>query len=154
MTIRIGRPAPEFSAEAYMPGASEPRAIRSSDLRGDWAVLFFYPRDFTFICPTEIQAFAALHQQFQDEGAVVIAASTDSYHSHKAWFESDPRLAAVTYPVIADTAHKLSEAFDVLLEDGSALRGTFIIAPPTASCATCRSMTSTSAVMWKRRCGC
>ncbi len=129
MTIRIGRPAPEISADAYVRGASEPRPIRLSDMRGKWVVLFFYPRDFTFVCPTEIQAFAALHEQFRQAGTVVVAASTDSYYSHKAWFETDPRLAAVTYPVIADTSHSTSEAFGVLLEDGCALRGTFVIDP-------------------------
>jgi alkyl hydroperoxide reductase subunit AhpC len=103
--------------------------MKLSDLHGEWVVLFFYPRDFTFVCPTEIQAFARLHSAFRAEKAVVIGASTDSYYAHKAWFESDARLQDVAYPVVADTSQHLGEAFGVLLEDGTALRGTFIIDP-------------------------
>jgi alkyl hydroperoxide reductase subunit AhpC len=89
----------------------------------------FVQRDFTFICPTELAAFAERHEDFLGERAVVIGASTDSYYSHKAWFESDPRLAGVDYPVIADTAHELGRSFDVLLDDGATHRATFIIDP-------------------------
>ena len=127
MTIRIGQPAPDLELEAYVRGEPTPHKLRLSELQGRWVVLFFYPRDFTFVCPTEIEAFARLHEDFRKERALVIGVSTDSYFSHKAWFESDPRLGDVNYPVIADTSHKLSEAFRVLLEDGAALRGTFII---------------------------
>ncbi len=127
MTIRIGEPAPDLAVEAYVRGEPSPRKMHLSELRGRWLVLFFYPRDFTFVCPTEIEAFARLHEQFKKERAVVLGASTDSWDCHKAYFESDPRLKDVAYPVIADTSHKLSEAFEVLLEDGRALRGTFII---------------------------
>jgi peroxiredoxin (alkyl hydroperoxide reductase subunit C) len=100
--------------------------------RGKWLVLFFYPRDFTFICPTELIAFGELEADFKAEGAVVIGASTDSFFSHKAWFESDPRLLGVNYAVLADTSHQLSKEFDVLLDDGATLRGTFIIDPQGA----------------------
>jgi peroxiredoxin (alkyl hydroperoxide reductase subunit C) len=127
MIVRVGESAPDFVAEAYIRGEPSARKMQLSEFRGKWVVLFFYPRDFTFVCPTEIDTFARLHEQFEKEKAVVLGASTDSYYSHKAWFETDPRLSEVNYPVIADTSHKLSEAFDVLLEDGSALRGTFII---------------------------
>jgi alkyl hydroperoxide reductase subunit AhpC len=92
-------------------------------------VLFFYPRDFTFVCPTELQAFAELTEEFAAEDAVLVAVSTDSYWSHKAWFESHPLLADVTYPVLADTSHAVSSRYDVLLEDASALRATFVIDP-------------------------
>ncbi len=129
MSIRVGKPAPELTVEAYVRGEAQPRVIELGELRGGWTVLFFYPRDFTFVCPTEIQAFARLHAEFAREGAIVLGASTDSYYSHKAWFESDPRLSEVTYPVIADSGHQLSAAYDVLLEDGAALRGTYIIDP-------------------------
>ena len=103
--------------------------MRLAEHRGKWIVLFFYPRDFTFICPTEIVAFGELEADFKAEEAVVIGASTDSYFSHKAWFESDARLLGVSYPVLADTSHQLSKGFDVLLDDGASLRGTFIIDP-------------------------
>lgn len=126
---RVGLQAPGFEVDAYVRGEPGPRRLALSEFVGRWVVLFFYPRDFTFVCPTEIRAFAELEPEFAREDAVVVGVSTDSYYSHKAWFESDPRLAEVTYPVIADTSHEVSEAYGVLLEDGSALRGTFIIDP-------------------------
>jgi peroxiredoxin 2/4 len=129
MPLRVGQPIPDQSVQAYVRGAGSPCEFELSSHRGKWVVLFFYPRDFTFICPTELAAFAERHQDFLGERAVVLGASTDSYFSHKAWFESDPRLAEVNYPVIADTAHHLSRAFDVLLDDGATHRGTFIIDP-------------------------
>jgi peroxiredoxin (alkyl hydroperoxide reductase subunit C) len=129
MSIRVGKPAPEFTAQAYVPGRPDPQQVRLSDYRGKWVVLFFYPRDFTFVCPTEIEAFADLHDEFEREDAVVLGASTDSYAVHKAWFESDPRLAKVSYPVLADTTQRLAALYDVLDDDGAALRGTFIIDP-------------------------
>jgi peroxiredoxin (alkyl hydroperoxide reductase subunit C) len=129
MAVRIGKPAPEFEAEAWTRGAHGPKKVGLSQHRGKWVVLFFYPRDFTFICPTEIASFGAIQKDFERENGVVIAVSTDSFYTHKAWFESDPRLANINYPVIADTGHQVSGAFDVLLEDGAALRGTFIIDP-------------------------
>lgn len=129
MTLRVGQAVPDQSVQAYVRGERAPSEFDLSSHRGSWVVLFFYPRDFTFICPTELASFAERHDDFLRERAVVLAASTDSYHSHKAWFESDPRLAGVNYPVIADTAHELSRSFDVLLEDGATHRGTFIIDP-------------------------
>lgn len=129
MQFQVGKQAPEFEVDAYIRGKSEPQKVSLADYRGQWVVLFFYPRDFTFVCPTEIQEFAELHQEFLNEKAVVLGASTDSYHSHKAWFETDERLKDVTYPVLADTSHAVARAYGILLEDGTALRGTFIIDP-------------------------
>ena len=129
MSIRVGESVPDHSVQAYVRGARSPSEFDLSSHRGKWVVLFFYPRDFTFICPTELAAFAERHDDFLDERAIVIGASTDSYYSHKAWFESDPRLAGVDYPVIADTAHELSRSFDVLLDDGGTHRATFIADP-------------------------
>jgi peroxiredoxin (alkyl hydroperoxide reductase subunit C) len=129
MSVRVGKPSPDFTTQVYRRGEPEARRLSLTELRGNWVVLFFYPRDFTFVCPTEIEAFAELEGQFLDEGAFVIGASTDSYYSHKAWYEADPRLAGVHYPVIADTSHDVTRAFGVLLEDGTALRATFVIDP-------------------------
>jgi len=129
MTVRVGDPAPDHRVEAYERRERAPTSFSLSDHRGKWLILFFYPRDFTFICPTELAAFAERHEDFLRERAVVVAASTDSYFSHKAWFESDPRLQAVDYPVVADTAHQLSRSYGVLLENGATHRGTFIIDP-------------------------
>ena len=128
-TLQVGRPVPDAKVDAYVRGERAAKRLSLSDFHNRWLVLFFYPRDFTFVCPTEIAAFARLHPQFERERAVIIGASTDSFYSHKAWYESDPRLQDVTYPVVADTSQELARAFDVLLEDGAALRGTFIIDP-------------------------
>ncbi len=129
MTLSVSKPVPDVVVEAYVRGDSHPRPISLAALRGQWVVLFFYPRDFSFVCPTEIQALARHHNQFVAEEAVVLGASTDSYHCHKAWFETDPRLQDVAYPILADPSHALSEAFDVVADDGSALRATFIVDP-------------------------
>ncbi len=129
MNVKIGSPSPAVHAEAYVRDVGQPVDVRLDALRGSWVVLFFYPGDFTFICPTELSAFAQLEPQFADEGAVLVAASTDSYWSHKAWFETHARLGQVGFPVIADTSHAVADAFGVLLDDGSALRGTFVIDP-------------------------
>jgi peroxiredoxin (alkyl hydroperoxide reductase subunit C) len=129
MSIHVSMNTPDIEAAAYVRGEPEEQRVSLADYRGSWVVLFFYPRDFTFICPTELQAFAELAPEFEAAEAQIVAASTDSYWSHKAWFESHPALGDVRYPVVADTAHELSKAFGVLLPDGSALRGTFVIDP-------------------------
>jgi alkyl hydroperoxide reductase subunit AhpC len=124
--VRVGDNAPDFVEEAFVNGDFE--KVKLSDHRGKWVVLFFYPLDFTFVCPTEIRSFAKHEAEFRRHNAVVIGASTDSVYSHKAWFERD--LPEVKFPVLADTTHRVSRAFGVLKEDqGIAYRGTFIIDP-------------------------
>ena len=105
--------------------------IKSSDLDGKWYVLYWYPLDFTFVCPTEIRGFEALVEEFQDDGVAVIGASTDSFFSHKAWFADRETFAQViTHPVLADTSHAVTKAFGVLKEDeGIAFRATVIVDP-------------------------
>jgi peroxiredoxin (alkyl hydroperoxide reductase subunit C) len=129
MSITVGSHAPAVELEAWIRGRAPPEKIALEEYRGRWVVLFFYPRDFTFVCPTELRAFADLAPEFEREDAQLLAASTDSFWSHKAWFESAPLLEPVEYPVLADTVHTLSEAFGVLTSDGSAFRGTFIVDP-------------------------
>lgn len=129
MTVTVGHQTSETVVDSYVRDAFEPQALSLVQYRGSWLVLVFYPRDFTFICPTELEALATLESEFAASNAVVVAASTDSFYSHKAWFESDPRLLGAAYPVIADTAHALSSEFGVLLPDGAALRATFVIDP-------------------------
>ncbi len=125
--IKIGYGAPEFSLDAYQAG-HDFKKISLADFHGKWVILFFYPRDFTFICPTELHEFAKRESDFKKENAVILGASTDSTHSHKAWFGSE--LPDVKYPILADTAHTLSRDYGVLVEEtGEALRGTFIINP-------------------------
>ena len=123
---KVGKKAPEFSdVAAYQAG--EFKKISLADYQGRWLVLFFYPRDFTFICPTEIREFARLEKEFERYKCSVLACSTDSEWSHKNWFERD--LKEVKYPVIADTTQEVSRAYNVLGSDGASQRGTFIIDP-------------------------
>ena len=124
--MKVGEKAPEFSLEAYAGG--EIKTVSSSDYKGKWVLLFFYPRDFTFVCPTELKSLAALQKDFEAEGCQIVGASTDSAYSHKAWLEKD--LPDVKYPVLADTGHKLARDYGILTEsDGTALRGAFLIDP-------------------------
>lgn len=124
--LKIGQQAPEFKETAYVNG--DFKDISLSDYKGKWVVLFFYPLDFTFVCPTELRAFAQLNDKFTEAGAQVIACSTDSKFSHKAWFEKD--LPEVTYPVLADFTKTISADYGVLNEEtGFANRGVFIISP-------------------------
>ncbi|MBS3117587.1 peroxiredoxin [Candidatus Woesearchaeota archaeon] len=126
MTVKVGEHVPDLTIEAYQAG--QMKRIKMSDFRGKWVVLFFYPLDFTFVCPTEIKGFSKQESEFEKVNAVVLGASTDSAHSHKAWFERD--MPGVKFPVLADTSHQLSRAYGVLIEEeGVALRGTFIIDP-------------------------
>ncbi len=126
MSLKVGAQAPDFQAKAYVSGQFKDVSLK--DYQGKWVCLFFYPLDFTFVCPTELRSFAKHDNEFKELGCQVIACSTDSEHSHKAWFERD--LKEVQYPVLADTAHKVSSAYQVLIEDkGIALRGTFLIDP-------------------------
>ncbi|MDP2629723.1 MAG: peroxiredoxin [Candidatus Harrisonbacteria bacterium] len=124
--IKIGQEAPVFEKTmAYHKG--DFTTVSLSDYKGKWLVLFFYPRDFTFICPTEIREFAQFEKQFESCKCAVLGASTDSEYSHKAWFERD--LKEVQYPVLADTTQAVSQTYNILEEDGAAQRGTFIIDP-------------------------
>ena len=126
--IKVGEPAPSFEGiTAYQKGKEDFIKINLSDYKGSWLVLFFYPRDFTFVCPTEIKEFAKFEQEFEKCGCKVLGASTDSEFSHKAWFERD--LDMVQYPVLADTTQEISEQYQLLRSDGASQRGTFIIDP-------------------------
>ncbi len=124
--VKIGEKAPDFSkVKAYRNGRFVDISLH--DYKRKWVVLFFYPRDFTFVCPTEIREFSRLEHEFEKCHAVILAASTDSEYSHKAWFEKD--LPEVEYPILADTTQELSRAYNVLGADGASQRGTFIIDP-------------------------
>lgn len=126
MAIQVGKPVPDVKAQAYLDGKF--KEVKLSDYRGRWIVLFFYPLDFTFVCPTEIQGFNKHYEAFKKLGAELLAASTDSVYSHKAWTEHG--LGQVRFPMLGDTSQEVSRTFGVLIEDkGIALRGTFIIDP-------------------------
>jgi peroxiredoxin (alkyl hydroperoxide reductase subunit C) len=131
---RVGQPAPAFTVKAYdrtKDGTDDQfRPISLHDLKGKWVCLFFYPLDFTFVCPTEIVAFNKALGEFEDRDCVLLTASTDSVFSHKGWCDSHADLKGLKYPMLADTAHSLSRAFGVLKEeDGIAYRGIFLIDP-------------------------
>ena len=127
--IRIGQPEPAWSATAYVNG--EQRTIGSDDYRGRWHVLYWYPLDFTFVCPTEIRGYNEHLSSFRAANAEVVGASTDSVFSHKAW--TDGELGKLGFALLADTNHEISRKFGVLIENkGIALRGTFIVDPSGA----------------------
>jgi peroxiredoxin 2/4 len=128
MAVTVGSPAPQLTVEAYVRGEQEPVELTLPE-HESWLVLFFYPRDFTFVCPTELVAFEELRPEFEAAGARVVAASTDSWWVHRAWFRSTPPLHAVSYAVAADAAQAVSRAYGVLLPDGAAQRGTFVVDP-------------------------
>ncbi len=123
---KVGQKAPEFKLDACL-GNGEFTKISLNDSRGKWTVLFFYPLDFTFICPTEITAFSKRYDEFETLNAVVYGCSTDSVYSHKAWLKD---LGELKTPLLSDMTHDVSAAYNVLIdEEGIALRGTFIIDP-------------------------
>jgi alkyl hydroperoxide reductase subunit AhpC len=123
----IGQKSPEWKAAAYVNG--EQKQISSKDYAGKWHVIYWYPLDFTFVCPTEIRGFQEELENFKDDGVEVIGASTDSFFSHKAWFaDRDTFASEITHPVIGDTSHEVSKAFGVLKEDaGVAYRATVVV---------------------------
>lgn len=134
MAAQVGKPAPSFEVQAYDRTKDNTddqfTTIKSDDLKGKWVCLFFYPLDFTFVCPTEITAFNDALGEFESRNCALLTASTDSVYSHKGWCDSHPELANLKYPMLADTNHKLSEDYGVLLEEkGIAYRGIFLIDP-------------------------
>ena len=117
-----------FKALAFQQG--EFIEVTDQSLKGKWSVLFFYPADFTFVCPTELEDLADHYAEFKKLGVEVYSVSTDTHFSHKAWHDTSPAIGKISYPMIADPTHVLSRNFDVLIEDaGIADRGTFVIDP-------------------------
>ncbi len=129
--LTVGDTVPNFEFSAYLPeGKGEVKEMNMDDLKGKWTILFFYPADFTFVCPTELEDMAKLYEDFKKEGAEIISVSTDTVFVHKAWHDASPAIGTITYPMAADPTHELSHAFGVhVADEGTALRGTFIIDP-------------------------
>lgn len=124
----IGRKLPDFELDAYQDGKE--KKIRLSGYKGKWLVLVFYPADFTFICPTELEELAEHYKEFQEADAEVLSISTDTVYVHKAWHDQSPAIKKITFPMVADPAGKISRALGVYLEDeGLDLRGSFITDP-------------------------
>lgn len=126
----VQKTAPDFQAMAVANG--DFKQVKLADYKGKWVVLFFYPLDFTFVCPTEITAFSDRIGEFQKLGAEVLGCSVDSQFSHLAWTQT-PRnkggLGEIHYPLIADVTKKIGADYGVLLESGITLRGLFLINP-------------------------
>ena len=127
--LRVGQNAPDFTATAVVD--QEFKTIKLSDYRGKYVVLFFYPLDFTFVCPTEITAFSDNYSSFSDINTEVLGVSVDSEFSHLAWIQTERKAGGVgdlEYPLVSDIKKEISEAYNVLDPDvGIALRGLFII---------------------------
>jgi alkyl hydroperoxide reductase subunit AhpC len=123
--IQVGQEAPDFTLE----GISDNEFITAklSDYRGKWVVLFFWPLDFTFICPTEILEFSNRIKEFEELDAVILGASTDSKYAHQAWKE---KIGDINFPMLSDLTKSVSRDYEILIEgQGIALRGTFIVDP-------------------------
>lgn len=117
-----------FKAEAYHNGQFV--TITDNDLKGKWSVVFFYPADFTFVCPTELGDLADNYDEFQKMGVEIYSVSTDTHFVHKAWHDASDTIKKIRFPMIGDPTGKISRNFNVMIEDdGVALRGTFVINP-------------------------
>ncbi len=124
----VGKKAPDFKMVTALGDGSGFGEVSLSDYKDKWLVLFFYPLDFTFVCPTEITAYSTAYDKFVEAGADVLAVSVDSEHSHSAWINST--LGKIKFPIASDMTKKVSKDYGVLIkEDGIALRGLFIIDP-------------------------
>ena len=131
MSVLVGKQAPDFTAAAVMPDGSIKGDFKLSDYRGKYVVLFFYPLDFTFVCPTELIAFSKRIKEFEARDVQVIGCSIDSQYTHIAWRNTpvdEGGIGAVTYPLLADVKHEICQGYDVEFEQaGVAYRGSFLI---------------------------
>lgn len=124
----IGQKIPDYELEAYVDG--ETKKIRLRENNGKWTVLLFYPADFTFICPTELEAAAMLYSDFKKEDAEIYSVSTDTVFVHKAWHDNSPSIKKIKFPMLADPTGRLCRALGTYIEEeGMSLRATFIIDP-------------------------
>lgn len=128
METIINTHIPEFSVQAYHNGQFE--TVTDKDVLGKWAVFFFYPADFTFVCPTELVDLAEKYDKLKSMGVEVFSVSTDSHFVHKAWHDASESIKKINYPMLADPTGLLSRAFGVMDEaSGMAVRGTFVSDP-------------------------
>lgn len=134
--VKVGQPVPDYAFEAFQN--DETKTLKFSDFRGKWLVVMFYPADFTFVCPTELEEMAKLYPKFKEINAEVVSFSTDTVFTHKAWHDTSEAIKQIEFPMGADPSGKISYAFGVLIEgdgtelvedEGLSMRGTFIIDP-------------------------
>ncbi|MDR0670888.1 MAG: peroxiredoxin [Oscillospiraceae bacterium] len=124
----INREIGDFSVQAFHQGAF--KAVTKADVLGKWAVFFFYPADFTFVCPTELEDLANKYEEFQKIGCEIYSVSCDTHFVHKAWHDASKTIQKITYPMLGDPTGQLARNFEVLIEDaGLAERGSFIVNP-------------------------
>lgn len=124
----INKEISDFKVQAFVKG--EFKTITKNDVLGKWSVFFFYPADFTFVCPTELEDLANKYNEFKQAGCEIYSVSTDTHFVHKAWHDASDRIKKIEYVMLADPTHALSKDFQVLIEeDGLAERGTFVVNP-------------------------
>ena len=124
----INKEIGEFTVEAYQNNAF--KTVSKKDILGKWSVFFFYPADFTFVCPTELEDLQNKYAEFQKIGCEVYSVSTDTHFVHKAWHDASESIRKINYPMLADPTGVLSRGFGVMIEeDGMAYRGTFLVNP-------------------------
>ena len=128
MSSLINTQVKPFNATAYHKGDFV--ELSEADLKGNWSVFFFYPADFTFVCPTELGDLADFYVQLKELGVEVYSISTDTHFTHKAWHDESDTIGKINYPMIGDPTGAITRNFEVMIEDaGLALRGTFVIDP-------------------------
>lgn len=134
--VRVGHPVPDFEFEVFQD--DKVKKVRFSDYKGKWLILFFYPADFTFVCPTELEELADCYKECVDLDAEIISMSTDTVFTHKAWHDTSPAIKKIEFPMGADPAGRISIAFGTYIDgasmdhtedEGLSLRGTFVIDP-------------------------
>ena len=125
---QIGKKVEDFKVEAYHNDAF--KTVTKNDILGKWSVMFFYPADFTFVCPTELEDLADNYEEFKKLGCEIYSVSTDNHFVHKAWHDASETIKKIHFPMLADPTGNLSRMFDVMIEEsGMAERGTFLINP-------------------------
>lgn len=131
MSVLVGKKAPDFAVKAVIEGGQIQETTHLSDYKGQYVVLFFYPLDFTFVCPTELHAFQEKIADFKARNTQLIGCSVDSHFSHMAWLKTPKKqggIEGITYPILSDINKEISKAYDVLCdEQGVSYRGLFLI---------------------------
>jgi peroxiredoxin len=124
----INQPIPQFSVQAFHNG--EFKTVTSESVKGKWSIFLFYPADFTFVCPTELEDMAKHYDELQKLGVEVYSVSTDTHFVHKAWHDASPAIKTIQYPMLGDPTGVITRGFGVMIEsEGLALRGTFLANP-------------------------
>lgn len=125
---QIGKQVVDFNVQAFSNG--DFKSVSKQDILGKWSIFFFYPADFTFVCPTELEDLANLYEEFKATGTEIYSVSTDTHFVHKAWHDTSETIKKINYPMLADPTGVLSRGFDVMIEEaGLAERGTFVVNP-------------------------